>query len=577
MIRRACLRLALAAGLALGASRASAQVFTDEVPVYHLAGSALVSYLGSWQDVGGHLVPTHQLAEGASLSLSGWLYESRFVKFRTYALVLHLDDYGANRGRAYSIGYGGSLRLLSGSILPLTVAYGHGLAVTGSTLQAAGVTSTTSYQGFAQLVSPVLPRLDVRVQRLQADDASGRRSTSDSVAASAYGASGLHRYAAVASWQGQQVGAQPRSTTTMASVSDDAFLSASTRASFSGSLSRSTGLGGNPDDAFTSYSATGALLTRLSPRALLRGQYGYATDTAPDREQASNQASLGSTVDLKPLPLLLGEGLAANETRFVAPGLDRTVDAVSASQGIAARGRWGATTGSLAATGQAGYSAVSDGTNGSLLGYGLNGALTLAAPRAPVHASAFFADRVDHSSAGSSLRTWGALTSSDVARWYPLYLVPSLSYTHLEQRAFFAEAPGSDALAPPMSFTESDTITASLSGVTPLYGTRLSFAGGWVDASSSSASTHVRQVFGRAADAFRLAPGTFGNLTVNASHELGAGTSLTSLASVVWSFRESSLSATYSYALALPAGTSAHTVALLFTRTFDTTFLPESR
>lgn len=579
MSRRIATRRALAALVTLAASPppALAQVSTGEVPQYELSGSALVSYQGTWQDAGTRLIQTHQLSEGVSLSLSGWLYQSRFVKFRTYALVLRLDDFGESRGRGYSFGYGGSLSLMSGSIVPVTLSYGRGLAVTGSTLQAAGVTSTTSLQGFAQLVSPVLPRTDVRAQRLQSEDAAGTRTTTDSVVSSVYGSSPLHNYSAVASWQGQQVTGQPRSTTALASVTDDAFLSKDTRASFSGTLSRSTGLGGGPNDVFTSYAASGALLTRLSPGTLLRGQYGFSTDTAPDREQSSNQASLGSTIDLRPFPVLLGEGLSANETRFVASGLDRTVEAVTASQGVATRGRWGPATGSLAATGQGGFTSVSDGASGALYGYGLNAALNLAVPRAPVHVNAFYNDRVDRSSAGNSQLTWGALASSDVARWYPVFLVPFVSYTHLEQRSFFAETPDGTALAAPMTSTDSDTFSAALTGTSPLYRTRLSFAGGYVDSSSAPSTTHLRQVFGRAADAFRLGPGTFGNVALNASHQFGQGSDVSALASLVWSFRESSLSATYSYALAFPAGTSVHTVALLFTRTFDTTFLPESR
>ena len=583
MSGRIPVRYAIAALVALAACPPStaAQVFLGEVPQYELSGNALVSYTGSWERAGDHLIASHQLSEGLSLSLSGWLYESRFVKFRSYLLVLRLDTFGPNRGKTYSLGYGGSLSLLSGSILPVTLAYGHGLAVAGSTLQPAAVISTTSLQGFAQLVSPVLPRAEVRAQRITADDATGGRTTSDAVTGSVYGASTLHRYSTVASWQAEQFTGQPRTTTTLASVSDNAYLSQDTRASFSGTLSRSTGLGGVAGDAFTSYVASGALLTRLSQQALLRGQYGFSTNTAPDREETANQAAVGSTIDLKPIPILLGEGLAATATRYVAPGLDRTVDAVSGSQGVATRARWGAVTGSLAATGQVGYSTVSDGTSGSIYGYGLNAGLQWSLPRAPLRASAFYLDREDHSSAGNSLRSYGALASSDVSFFYPLFLLPVLSFTHVEQSTFFAPQPAG-AGAPPQpgpatTFVENDTLTATVTGTSPVAGTRFSFASGYVDSSSSSSSTHLRQVFGRAADAFRLGRGTFGNLSLDASHQLGQGSNVSALASLVWSFRESSLAATYSYALALPQGSSTHTVALLFTRAFDTTFLPESR
>ena len=575
---RACFTLAAIVVLAASASSASAQAFMEEVPEYRVSGSLLVSYLGNWNDVGGHVTSSHQLSEGLSLSLSGWIYQSRLVKFQTYVLVLRLDDFGATRGRGESLGYGASLRLMSSSILPVTLSYGHGLAVTGSTLQAAGVTSTTTLQGIAQLVSPVLPRIDVRAQRLEADDATGTRSTTDSVTGSVYGSSTLHNYSALASWQGEQVSAQPRVTATLASITDEARLTSDSRASFGAVLTRSTGLGDNPNDVFTSYAASGALTTRLSPGTLFRGQYGFSTDTGPDREQTSNQGTLGATIDLRPTPLLLGEGFAATQTRLSAPGLDRTVDTVMASQGVATRGRWGAASGSLSATGQGGYSTVSDGTSGPLYGYGFNAALNWALPQAPVHANAFYNDRVDHSSAGNSQLSYGSLASSNFARWYPLFLIPMVSYTHLEQRSLFAEAPGgAGGLAPPMSFQANDTFTASLTGVSPFYGTRLSFAGGYVDSSSETSGTDVRQVFGRAEDVFRLGPTTFGNLALNASHVFGQGTNVNALASLVWAFRESTLSMTYNYGLALPSQASEWTLALLFARNFNAHFLPEGK
>ena len=580
MLRRLLTALALLLSLAAWPSPGGAQVFMGEVPQYELSGGGLVSYLGQWQRSGDRLVATHQLSEGLNLSLSGWIYQSRFVKFRSYLLVLRLDTFGPSRGKTYSLGYGGSLSLLSGSILPVTIAYGHGLAVAGSTLAPVGVTSITSLQGFAQLVSPVLPRAEVRAGRITQDAASGGRVTNDAAVASVYGQSSLNRYAAVASWQGQRFPGQPVTTTTLASVSDDATLSRDTRASFNGVISRSTGLGGAAEDAFTSYAATGALLTRLSSHTLLRGQYGFTTDVAPDRQQTANQAAVGSTIDLRPFPLLLGEGIAATATRYLAPGLDRKVDAVSGSQGVATQGRWGAVRGSLAATGQAGYSTVSDGSSGTLWGYGLNGGLQWSVPRAPVHASAFYLERQDHSSAGNSIRSYGGLVSSDVALYYPLFLIPVLSYSHVAQNAFFAprqQDAATTGTVPATTFSENDVLSATLTGTTPLHGTRLTFAGGYIDSSSAASSAHLRQVFGRAADAFRLGPGTFGNLSIDASHQLGQGSNVSALGALVWSFRQSSLSATYSYALSLPSGSSTHTLALLFTRSFDTTFLPESR
>jgi hypothetical protein len=576
----ACLTTFLLA-LAAWPSSSRAQVFLGEVPQYELSGSALVSYLGSWQGVGDRLTGTHQLSEGLNLSLSGWIYESRFVKFRSYLLVLRLDTFGPSRGKAYSLGYGGSLSLLSGSILPVTLAFGQGLAVAGSTLAPVGVTSATTIQGFAQLVSPVLPRAEVRGEHATLDDGGGGRTTNDAVVGSVYGGSELNRYAAVASWRGEQFTGLPRTTTTLASISDTATLSRDTRATFDASLSRSEGLGGIPTDTFTSYAAGGALFTRFTSRALLRGQYGYSSDVAPDRQQSANQASGGATIDLKPIPILLGEGVAATNTRYLAPGLDRTVEAISGSQGVATQGRWGSLTGTLAGYGQLGYSDVSDGKSGPLRGYGGNAGLQLALPRSPIRASAFYIEREDHSSAGNSLRSYGGLVSSDVGVYYPLFLLPVVSYTHVAQNAFFAPppevAPGPPGSVPATTFTESDTFTASVTGTSPLYGTRLTFVGGYVDSSSQLQSSRLKEIYGRVADLFRLGPGTFGNLSINASHQLGQGWNAAALASLVWAFRESSLSATYAYGIALPQGSSTHTVTFLFTRTFETAFLPESR
>lgn len=565
--------------LATGPSAGRAQVFPGEVPRYQLSGSALVSYTGTWSRAGERALATHLLAEGLHLDLSGWLVQSRLVKFRAYALLLHLDGFGPARGRGDSLGYGGSLTLLSGSILPVTLAYGRGLAVAGSTLQPTSLTSTTSLQGFAQLVSPVLPRAELRAQRLVRDEADGSRTTSDAVTGSVYGSSTLHRYAAVATWRADQPDGQRRTTSTLVSLTDEAQLSPETRASFGGSLGRSTALGAAGGEDYTSYAASGALLTRLSPHVLVRGQYGYTTNTAPDREQRGGQAAVGGTIDLAPLPLLLGEGFSANQTRYLAPGLDRTVNAVSASQGLATRGRWGPVAASLSATGQAGYSSVSDGTGGSLEGVGVDGGLRWELPRAPLRASAFYVDRRDRSSAGNSLRGYGGLVSGDVSAWYPLFLVPALAYSHREQATFFAPPPAAGAPSTSLgtALSGSDSLTASVTGIAPLRGTRLSFSGGYADTSSAGQATHLRQLFGRVADAFRLGRGAYGNLSLDASHQLGQGTSVAARASLVWAFRASSLSLTYGYTRAFPRGAGVHSAALLFTRNFETSFLPESR
>jgi hypothetical protein len=580
MTRRFATRGVLAAALlalAVRPSRPAAQVYLGEVPEYQLSGNLLVSYAGSWQRVGDQLVETHQLSEGLSLTLSGWIFDSRYVKFRTYVLALRLDTFSAARSKGYSLGYGGSLSFFSRSILPLTFAYGQGLAVTGSTVLAAGVTSTTMFQAIAQVVSPALPRAEVRAQRLILDDAAGGRTTSDNVAGSVYGASSLHRYAAVASWEADQYGLQNRTTRTLASISDDVYASQDTRASFSASLSQSAGLGGT-DDTFTSYQASGAMLSRLSSRTLLRAQYGFSTLSGPDREETANQVSAGSTINLRPLPILLGEGLAATTTRFDAPGLHRLIDAASAYQGVATTGRWRTLTGTLAATGQLGYASVSDGLSGPVYGYGLNAGLQWAVPEAPVRATAYYNDREDHSSAGTSMHSYGALLSSDVSRFRPLMLLPIASFVHVDQTTLLALPVPTDAgsLATATRLNDSNTLSTTLTGTSPLYRTRLSFASGYVDTWSSSLPAHLRQIFGRVADAFRLGRGTFGNLSIDGSHQLGQGSNVSALASLVWSFRESSLSLSYAYALALPQGSSTHTVALLFTRRFETAFLPES-
>ncbi len=167
------------------------------------------------------------------------------------------------------------------------------------------------------------------------------------------------------------------------------------------------------------------------------------------------------------------------------------------------------------------------------------------------------------------MRAYTALVASDVSLFRPVFLLPMVSFLHIEQANFFATSPLS---------SDSSTFSATLTGTSPLYRTRLSFATGYSDAWSSSSPTHMAQIFGRAADAFRLGSRTFGNLTIDTTHQLGVGTSNVSLlAALVWSFRESSVSASYQYALTLPAGSASHSLALLFTRSFETSFLPEAR
>ncbi len=587
--RRGARALLTAIPLALGVLPAAsmAQVYLNDTPQYVLSGDAIASYRGTWEGVGDRLLATHQLSEGLSLSLSGWLYESRYVKFETHLMVLRFDTFGPVRGKGYSLGYGASVLLFSRSILPITLDYAQGVAISTSNLMPSAATSTQMLQATAQLVSPTLPRAEVRAQHFTYQGVDGSQNVNDAVTATVYGTSAVNRYSGLASWQSQQFGTEPRTTTTLAALSDDAYLSRNTLATFNSSLSRSTGFG-TLTDAFTSYAAAGALLTQLSPSTVVRGQYGYTMNTAPDRQESANQATLGSTINLKPIPILLGDGMAATQTTYVAPGLNETVNAVSGSQGVATSGRWGAVGAGLSGSGQLGYSTVSDGPSGLMYGYGLTGQLQLSIPRAPLTASAFYSDRVDHSAAGDSMRTYGTIASSDVSLFYPLFLEPLVSYTHIEENAFFAVLPTPIGITPPAAtplpptlntFAENDTLTATLTGTSPLWRTRLSFAGGYVDSSSTSEgqTVHLSQAFGRVADAFRLGAGTFGNLEVDATHEFGQGSVLSALASLVWSFRASSLTATYNYTVSYPGGFVTHALALLFTRSFGTSFLPESR
>jgi hypothetical protein len=578
MIARIGARIALAALVVLAASPspARAQLFMSDVPEFHLSASVFLSYSESWQRAHGQAFEDQRLLGGASLSLSGWIYESRWIKFRTNVLVLRHDD-APPRSMGYSLGYGASLSLFSRSILPVTLSYAHSLAVDGATVRASGVGSNTTYAANVQLVSPVLPRLEAHGQTSATEYTDGSRTRTDAVGASAFGESPLHRYSAVGSWQDQQVDGQGRFTTSLASVRDDAPLSKDTLASFTGSLVRSAGPNG-PDDVYTTFSTSGSVLTRLRPETLLRGQYTFTDSGGAGREAKSGAGSLGATFDLRPVPLVLGEGLSASETRYLAPGLDQTTDAVVASQGIGTQGRWGTVGGSLSGSGQAGYATVSDGHAGPIYGFGLNGGLQWAVPRSPVDAHAFYSAREDRSSAGTSALLYGATVTSTVSRWYPVLLLPLLSYTHQAERSFFSESlGGSGGLAPPLTYSANDTFSASVTGMSPAYGTQLTFSSGYIDSSSSVSSAHVRQVFGRVGDAFRIGNGTFGNVTVDGRDELGQGSEVSALAALVWTFRGSTLSATYTYLRAFPAGSSTHTVMLLFTRSFAASFLPEYR
>jgi hypothetical protein len=579
----------------------------DDIPQYTLSGRLLASYGGTFASAGDRVVQSHILTEGAALDLGGWIYQSRLIKFRAGLLATRYDDL-ATRQRSFSLGYRGTLFLFSRSILPISLSVSKDYAFNGSNVFQAGTSSTTVLSGTAQLVSPGLPHADLRAQHQISQDAFGDVVLSDSVNGGVYGGTALQRYAGVVTWNSQQFGAQPRTAQTMASLSDEIFPSPDTRAHLGATISQGSGFGGAN---YTGYSAEADLLSRFGTRATAHGGYAFSELASSDRDQTSHMATGGATISLTPLPIYLGEGLSGGEVRLDAPGLHEVIDSFSVAQGAAVTGRTGKLTGTLSGSGQAGYTSVMGGSSGAVLGYGLSGLVRDEIPGATTSLSAQYAYREDRSSAETSTRLLGANLVTSLSRFAPLMLLPTVSYLRLEQQSpvavgalgtgqapLLGAVPGSGGLlagstmgatsqavtaaatAQPSRTALADTnnLTAGLTGFTPLWRTRASFAAGFNDSWSTAAGTSASLLFAHLSDAFRLGPRSFGNLAADMSHTVGGGTSGSATAAVVWSFRESTVSASYTYTQFWPsAGIGSHTVAFLYTRTFGTSFLPETR
>ena len=558
-------RALLVAALLLAVLPARAQVSFQDSPTYTLSGQALVSYAGAWSPAGTRLLQSHQLAEGLSAELSGWLFDSRYLRFRSFGLVLHLDQLAPHKSGPFSLGYGTALQLFSRSILPITLSAMRGLTLPGSTAEAVQSSTTTSLSGTAQLVSPLLPKAELQAQRTISETPDQPRFVADVVSGAVHGESGLHRYAALASFSSQRTGDQPATSTLLASVADDLYPGRDTSARLQASIAQGRGLGGADEQGFTGYQTSASLLSRLGSSTVLRTAYSFSGAGASDRDQVTNGLSAGATIDLRPLPLLLGEGAAATYSTVEAPGVHRTLATVSGAQGVATYGRAGRLQYSFGVTGQAGYSQVSDGSPGLLLGFGASATGQAELPAFPLRAAVSYALRDDESSAGQSSRSLNASVSSRYSG-PGLLLLPAFTFTQ-----FARPDPGKTG-----SWLETDSANLLLSGATPLWRTQLTFAGGWSEGwSSDPSSVAVGSVFGRAASAFSLGPGRFGNVAADVTHALGGSTSASLLASGVWSFRESSLSLNYVYTRAWPSDGGTHSVSVLFTRSMRTSFLPE--
>ncbi len=610
---RAALLAALAILLLPGL--AGAQMFMDDdIPQYTLSGRLLASYGGTWASAGDRIAQSQLLTEGAELDLGGWIYQSRLVKFRAMILATRLDDLAARQG-SFSLGYGGTLFLFSKSIVPVSLTVSKNYAFAGSNVVQAGTTSTTVLAGSAQLVAPELPHVDLRAQHQLSQDMTGENVISDEVNGGVYGGTPLQRYAGVVTWDSTQFGEQPRTAQTMASLSDDIFPGPDTRAHLGATITQGSGFGGAD---YTGYDAEAYLLSRLGAHTIANGGYTYSEIASSDRDQTSHMAIGGATIDLKPLPIFLGEGLSGGEVRLDGPGLHQVIDSFSAAQGVAVTGRRGPLTGSISASGQAGYTSVVGGASGTVLGYGLNGMLRDDIPGAATSLSAQYARRDDHSSAETSTRLIGANLVMNLTRLAPLMLLPTVSYLRIDQQspmavgttfgaasplaagqapllgavpgtggllagpALATSAQAATAAAPAqplgLGLIDNSNLTAGLTGFSPLWHTRASFAAGFDDSWSQAVRTSNSFLFAHLSDAFRLGYGSFGNLAADLNHVLGGGTTASATAAVVWSFRESTVSASYTYTQFWPAeGIGSHTLAFLYTRTFGTSFLPETR
>ncbi len=561
------MRRALLAGfIVIGfASAAHAQVFfQDDTSTWTLTGRALVSYAGGWTPSPRGLLQTHQLGEGVSAELAGWLLDSRYLKFSSFVLLLHLDQLAPHRSLPYSLGYGSSVRLFSRSILPISLSAARGLTLPGSTAEAVQSAITTSLSGTVQLVSPLLPRAELQMQRLIAEAPAQPRYVADSISGTVHGESSLHRYAGVATWSAQRTGAQFSTGTLLASVADDLYPGRDTSARVQASIAQGRGLGGNEEEGFNGYQTSASLLSRLGSRTVLRTGYAFSGAGARDRDQETNALTTGATIDLRPLPVLLGEGAAATYSTIVAPGLKRTLATVSAAQGISTFGRTGALQYGLGFSGQTGYSEVSDGHPGLLLGFGASANAQGPVLGLPVRGAVSYALRQDASTAALSSRSLNANVTSNFIRGRVL-LLPAFTYTRIAQTSPLVAG-----------WLETSATSLLLSGAMPVSLTLVTFAAGWSEGWSNQPGTRATgSLFAHAGNAFSFGPGTFGNLAADVTHQLGGGTSAVLLASGVWTFRESSLSLNYIYNRAFPSDGGSHSVSVLFTRSLHMSFLPE--
>ena len=561
------MRRALLAGLlCIGFARAAqAQVFMqDDTASWSLTGRALVSYSGSWSAAPRGLLQTHQLGEGVSAELAGWLGDSRYATFRSFVLVLHFDKLAPHRGGPYSFGYGTSLRLFARSILPISLSVIRGLTLPGSTAEAVQSSSTTSLSATAQLVHSLLPKAELQVQRLIEETPDQPRYVADSISGAVHGESSLHRYAGVATWSAQRTGTERSTGTLLASIADDLYPGRDTSARLQASIAQGRGLGGDQEAGFNGYQTSASLLSRLGTRTVLRTGYAFSGAGASDRDQESNALTTGATIDLRPLPVLLGEGAAATYSTISAPGLKRTLATVSAAQGISTFGRAGALQYGLGTSGQVGYSEVSDGRPGLLLGFGASANAQGPVLGLPVRGAVSYALRDDRSSAALSSRTLSANVSSAYNRGR-LLLLPAFTYTRTAQTSPVVDG-----------WLENSSTSLLLSGAAPVSRTVVTFAAGWSEGWSNQPNTVATgSLFAHAGNAFSFGPGTFGNLAADVTHQLNGGTSAALLASGVWSFRESNLSLNYVYNRAFPSDGGTHSVSVLFTRSLSISFLPE--
>ena len=556
-------RLAFLVVLAL-AGRAQAQVFYQDSPSYTLTGRLLTSYAGGFTSTRARLLQTHQLTEGVSGELSGWLVDSRYVRFRSFFLVLHLDQLGPHRSSPFSLGYGTSVRLFSRSILPISLSAMRGLSLAGSTAEAVQSATTTALSGTVQLVSSLLPRADLQVQRSISETPGQPRFVGDSISGTVQGESSLHRYSGVGTWSAQKTGNQPANGTLLASVADELYPGRDTSGHLQASIAQGRGFGGSDEQGFTGYQTSASLLSRIGASTLLRTAYTFSGAGTSDRDQVSHALSAGATIDLRPVPLLLGEGAAATYSTIAAPGLNRTLATVSAAQGISTFGRTDRIQYGFGVTGQAGYSEVSDGKPGVLLGYGASANAQARLP-VPLHAAVSYAVRIDESSAALSSRTLNANLSGTVIRG-SLLLLPALTFVRLAR---------TDPTIPG-GWLETNAASALISGAAPVWRTQGSFAAGWSEGWSNQPGTQATgSVFAHAASVFSFGAGTFGNVAGDLTHVLGGGTYGSLLGSAVWTFRESSLSFNYIYNRSFPSDGGSHSLSVLFTRAFSTSFLPE--